>query len=129
MAIYTRSGMRRGDGSDSAWFALLATLCLSGGVRAEDKREGGPDDSATVGAKLQNPISELVSLPLQSNFEFGIGPRNEAAYVLNLQPVIPFPLGKDWKLISRSILPVMDQPNLSSGGAHKFGLGDWTQSF
>jgi hypothetical protein len=113
----------------AAWFTVLTTLCSSSAVHAEDKPEGDSDDSASVGAKLQNPVADLVSVPLESDFNFGIGPQNEAGYELKIKPVLPFPLGEKWKLISRSILPVLDQPDISAGGAHKFGLGDWTQSF
>jgi hypothetical protein len=129
ISIYMRYAMRRGSRSYGAWFAVLATVFVPSRVHAEDKPEGGSDDSASVGAKLQNPIADIVSVPVQNNFNFGIGPQNKAGYILNIQPVVPIPLGTRWKVISRSILPVMDQPDTSSGGVHKFGLGDWTQSF
>jgi hypothetical protein len=41
----------------------------------------------------QNPIADLISVPLQSNFYFGAGfHQNKMIYVLNVQPVIPFNL-------------------------------------
>lgn len=44
--------------------------------------------------------------------------------------MLPFTLNEDWNLISRTILPVIDQHGLVSGGdADKSGVGDITQSF
>lgn len=49
--------------------------------------------------KLQNPVASLISVPLQNNFDFGIGPDDGFRYTLNIQPVIPFSLTPEWNLI------------------------------
>jgi hypothetical protein len=60
-----------------------------------------------TGTKLQNPVAALISVPFQSNFDFGLGSSHTGwRYTLNMQPVIPISLTKDWNLISRTILPV-----------------------
>ncbi|MFR0693574.1 hypothetical protein ACLUTX_29560 [Enterobacterales bacterium AE_CKDN230030158-1A_HGKHYDSX7] len=47
----------------------------------------------------------------------------------NIQPVLPFTLNDDWNLISRTILPVIDQHGFAAtGAADKSGIGDVTQS-
>jgi len=56
--------------------------------------------------KTQNPLSNLISLPFQNNINFGIGPDDEIQNVLNIQPVIPISLNKDWNLITRTIIPL-----------------------
>src|ERR1035438_9613330 len=43
----------------------------------------------------QNPIANLISVPIQENFNFGIGPADRTQNVMNIQPVIPFSLGKN----------------------------------
>jgi hypothetical protein len=94
-----------------------------------------PADQASTGThedvanQLQNPIANLTSVPLQNNFESGIGPEDGFGYTLNIQPVIPVPLGSNLNLISRTILPLIDQPEFVEGTGRKFGLGDLTQSF
>jgi hypothetical protein len=79
--------------------------------------------------KLSNPIADLISVPFQSNFDFGGGADDDGfRYTLNIQPVIPISLTSDWNVISRTILPVIYQDEISGPGNDEFGLGDTTQS-
>lgn len=83
------------------------------------------DDEATRLAKqTQNPVSDLISVPLQDNFNFNTGSFNRLQYTGLLQPVAPIGLGPDWKVIVRPILPFTDQPVGAS--YDRFGLGDLT---
>ena len=71
-------------------------------------------ESATDLAKqIQNPVGDLISLPLQYNVNFGYGPHQGTQHVLNLQPVIPFHVDDDWNVITRTILPVVWNPGSS----------------
>jgi hypothetical protein len=87
-------------------------------------------EEADLAQKLANPISDLISLPIQSNLDFGVGPGDGTVWRTNIQPVIPFGISEDWNLISRTILPVIDQEGLAPAGdsLDAFGLGDITQS-
>ena len=89
----------------------------------------GEDEQAELAKKLQNPVADLISVPIQNNWDFGIGPANAMRYTANIQPVIPFSLTKDWNLITRTILPVIYASPPISGGRSAWGLGDTTQSF
>ena len=87
-------------------------------------------EDADLAKKLTNPVSDLISVPFQGNYDFGLGPGDGTKFTLNIQPVMPFSLNEDWNVISRTILPVIDQEGISYGGADdEFGLGDITQSF
>jgi hypothetical protein len=78
---------------------------------------------------LSNPVAALISVPLQSNWEQNIGPDDRGSrYTLNIQPVIPISIGEDWNLISRTILPIIDQWGIYSGTDGQFGLSDTVQS-
>ncbi|WP_333834986.1 transporter [Rubrimonas sp.] len=86
-------------------------------------------DAATLAKKLSNPIADLISLPIQFNFDRGMGPDGDGErYLTNIQPVIPVGISDDWNLISRTILPVVGLDGGALGGGSQFGLGDVTQS-
>jgi hypothetical protein len=72
--------------------------------------------------KLANPVGFL-SIPFQNNFDFNIKPNDGFKWIMNLQPIIPFSLNKDWNLISRISLPVISQNNVI-GRASQTGIGD-----
>jgi hypothetical protein len=87
------------------------------------------DQQAELAKKLANPIASLISVPLQYNYD-KYGGLNDGASVsrLNIQPVIPFSLGTDWNLITRTIVPLLDQHGFLSDDMNKSGLGDITAS-
>ncbi|WP_298188934.1 transporter [uncultured Pseudomonas sp.] len=91
---------------------------------------GLADDTAELAKKTQNPIAALYSLPIQYNWNQHVGPSNDGIQtVTNIQPVLPFSINQEWNLISRTILPVIDQRSLVPNGlADKSGVGDVTQS-
>jgi hypothetical protein len=80
---------------------LILMLTTSQVLASEDLR-----------AKTQNPVGNLYSVPFENNFDFGA--ENGNAYILNIQPVIPFTLGKV-NLISRVIVPIIYVPGLIQG--------------
>lgn len=84
---------------------------------------------ADLAKKLSNPIANLISVPFQFNYNDKIGPSESGkqSYV-NVQPVIPFSLNAEWNVISRTILPIVDQNDIAPGTGHQFGFGDTLQS-
>jgi hypothetical protein len=87
------------------------------------------DSDTDLAKKTQNPVADLISVPLQNNFNFGAGTNDATIYVLNVQPVIPLKLTEDWNLITRIITPIINQPSLFEGGDSAFGLGDINPTF
>ena len=71
----------------------------------------------------------MISVPFQNNFNFGIGPNHAMQYNLNVQPVIPISLSEDWNLITRTIIPTINQPSPAPGVRSAFGLGDINPQF
>ena len=69
----------------------------------------------------QNPLANLMSFPFQNNTSFGLGPYDRNQNVLNFQPVLPFFKGK---LITRTIIPIITQPDIQSESVSTTGLGD-----
>jgi hypothetical protein len=87
------------------------------------------DQQLELAKKLANPIASLISVPLQYNYDKYSG-LNDSASVssLNIQPVIPFSLGTEWNLITRTIVPLVDKHGFPSKDVNKSGLGDITAS-
>jgi hypothetical protein len=73
----------------------------------------------------QNPVANLISVPLQWNMGFGAGPNSSHVSTLNIHPVIPITINENWNLITRTILPVESWPAPSSD-THVAGIGDTT---
>lgn len=110
-----------------AWIAGAA-LAVSTGAFAQSEPGTGSSD-AELAEKLSNPVAAMISLPFQFNYDRKIGPVDDGdkTYV-NIQPVIPHPLNEDWNVITRVILPVVDQSDIFPGAGSQFGLGDITAS-
>ncbi|MEJ2006419.1 MAG: hypothetical protein P8X57_15990 [Cyclobacteriaceae bacterium] len=82
------------------------------------------DDAAELAKKLANPIASLISVPLQNNTDFGIGSLEGTRNTLNIQPVIPVRLSENLNLITRVVLPVVRQSNITGPGEVQNGLAD-----
>jgi hypothetical protein len=127
----------RDDGVSSEWpFQTATNLTLA----VESQAEASEADK--LAKQLANPISSLISVPFQANEDWGYGPSgNGYKFTLNIQPVIPISISKNWNVIVRTILPIVSQhdlfyiPNLPKDSPlqpqnrSQDGLSDTTQSF
>jgi hypothetical protein len=80
------------------------------------------EQAAALQKATQNPVANLISVPLQNNTAFNYGPFNRTQDVLNIQPVIPTHLGKNWMLFSRIIQPIVWQPYPIQNTGGEYGL-------
>lgn len=92
----------------------ISILALPAMVFAQDADE--------LAKQTQNPVSSLISFPLQANWDFGLGDRDATGTLLNIQPVVPFGVSDSTNIILRVIVPMTSQPG--SDGTRVNGLGD-----
>jgi hypothetical protein len=78
--------------------------------------------------KLSNPVASLISVPLQFNHDENIGPADGRRSFVNVQPVVPISISQDWNLISRTIVPLIDQKDIAGPSGSQSGAGDIVQS-
>jgi len=99
--------------------SLICALAVTSPIHAAG-------DAGDLAKASQNPVGNMISLPLQNNTSFGIGPNDAISNVLNIQPVYPVGLGENWNLINRGIVPMIYReevlPAFDIGSAT--GLGD-----
>ena len=135
-------GERAAPGEDAALrlspFRMNQNLTL--GAVTESSAEAAEADK--LAKELANPIASLISVPFQANEDWGYGPTgNGYKFTLNIQPVIPISISKDWNLILRTIFPIVSQHDLfyienlpknsplQPQNRSQDGLSDTTQSF
>jgi len=104
---------------DRALVSALIVAALASPALAQDEQ------ATELAKKLSNPVASLISVPVQYNRD-EYGGTNQGATVsrVYLQPVVPFSLNEDWNLITRTIVPLLDQKGFPLAAVNKSGLGD-----
>ncbi len=77
--------------------------------------------------QLSNPVAALISVPIQENVDYGAGHGGWRS-TTNIQPVVPISISEDWNLISRTIVPLIYQKDITGAGNNESGMGDIVQS-
>jgi len=100
---------------------FLTAIALAPPAIAEESQE-------ELAKKTNNPVANLISVPLQLDYDQNIGPTRQGdRYQLTDKPVIPISISTDWNLISRTLVPLINQHDVSLGSGTQSGIGDITQ--
>ena len=78
------------------FLAVLLSVTINAGNAAEPATDPESKSAEELAKETQNPVANLISVPFQNNFNFGLGPNDATQWILNVQPVIPITLNKDW---------------------------------
>jgi hypothetical protein len=108
---------------------VLTGISFSSSSKAQEGDgiiESGESETAELARAAQNPVANMISLPIQNNTDFNFGPRDKTLNTTNIQPVIPIELNDEWNLITRTIVPIVSQPEIIPGQGRETGLGDTT---
>lgn len=104
-----------------SYLVSVLLFCTGTGAHAQSSDE-------ELAKKLSNPVAALISVPLQFNYDQDYRKSREGHKTyMNFQPVVPISLNAEWNLISRTILPVVEQNNVVPG-SNQSGIGDVVQS-
>jgi hypothetical protein len=93
---------------------LGAVALVATSAAARTQQPAGDSSRRASEAELskasQNPVADLISLPLQYNYFTAGGLGENSQMVLNVQPVLPLPIGERWLVVSRTIVPFVSIP-------------------
>lgn len=108
---------------------LLSFVVVAFVPRTTCAQEAPPPahDVGELAKKTQNPVGDLISVPLQFNFNTGGDLGDGTFFNLNFQPVIPFKLTENWSAIARTIIPIDSLPGPDD--AQFSGIGDIQEEF
>ena len=108
-------------------FMVFCTLGQSAWAEGSSGAQRG--DDADLAQELSNPVADLITIPIQMNYDTNIGLQDDGWKLqTNIQPVVPFHLNDNWNLITRTIMPVTYQDDIFPGSGSDFGLGDINMS-
>lgn len=83
----------------------------------------------SLSKKLANPLAAMISVPTQVNYDDDLGVNGDGKMLqINIQPVIPFQLNDTWNLITRTIIPIIEQKDLTPSSGSDSGMGDILES-
>ena len=123
----TKQGMRNN---------ILSIGAITLGLSMIPMTSAFADASTEAAKKLANPISTMISVPIQYNYDSDIGEYDTGSKSLvNIQPVIPMSIDEEWNLVTRIIMPVVWQsdigydPITGIGSGSQSGIGSTSASF
>lgn len=116
---------------------ILSLLCAAKRAITQNQATQEPEAAANatemsnqeILKDIQNPVADLISLPIQSNTNWGIAPYGRVQNIVTIEPIFPLNLSSEWILVTRIIQPLTWQPHAEQTTGGVFGLGDMNPTF
>jgi len=119
---------------------MLGAFCAawSPPLAAQEPRptdSGQPVESASgareseLARRSQNPVEDMVSIPVEENLDYGIGANDRAQSTLKIEPRIPAHVLPSWNIVTRTIIPIVYKPDAMATTGGSSGLGDVNPTF
>ena len=78
----------------------------------------------------RNPFADVIKLPIVPDIYFDAGPYGRMASDLQVQPIIPIQISKEWLLVPRIVATAITYvPHLTQESGGRLGLGDMAPTF
>jgi hypothetical protein len=107
---------------------ILGTLlftCSISSLAADEVTKSSKD----LAQEIANPLTTMIMVPVQFEYNENIGPTDDGTRsTIFVQPIIPFELNDDWNLITRTIVPFIEQDDIFPGAGSQRGVGDISES-
>jgi hypothetical protein len=104
----------------------LATIAVLALTQLTSQAQQPTAETGDLQKATQNPVAGLISVPIQNNTNFGVGPFGRNQNLLNIQPVIPVNVSQNWNMIIRWITPIVSQPAPGTANLEVFGIEENT---
>ena len=107
---------------------MVGGLCAAWSPPLIAQEAGGASESE-LAQRSQNPIEDMVNVPVEENLDYGIGPNDRAQSTLKIEPRIPAHVLPTWNIVTRTIIPITYKPDTTATTGGSSGLGDLNPTF
>lgn len=107
------------------YLVTCLSLVCTGAFASEEQSKSSKD----MAQNAVNPLTTTITVPIQFEYNEKIGPEDDGTRsTVFVQPIVPFDLGDDWNLITRTIVPFIEQDDIFPGAGSQQGIGDISES-
>jgi hypothetical protein len=129
LIVATTLGVAGSSFAQSAPPTTGSTIAVTTPASTPQTGESAPSADSAAKDAAQNPLASTISVPFQNNTYYDAGPEEGAVNAMIVEPVIPFRLGANVNLITRTIVPIIRLPSFEAGGNSVGGLGNVQPQF
>jgi hypothetical protein len=129
LIVATTLGIARSSFAQSTPQTTGSTIAVTRAASTAQTGESAASADSAAKDAAQNPLASTISVPFQNNTYYEVGPLDGNVNALIVEPVIPFKLGANWNLITRTIVPILRAPSFEVSGDSVQGLGNVQPQF